>query len=177
MQSLLRKNIEDLEGYTPGEQPKRSDLIKLNTNENPYPPSPRGAGRGAQGTELVVAPVPRSRGAGAAEAGGRALQRPVGERHGRQRLGRAPVHPDALLRERRGHRRLPGPHLQPVRDADRHPGRTEPHAPLFGRLCDTGAALLPVEQGDDPVQPQRSLGHPGAGERDRPPGAFGGRGS
>ena len=41
MQSLLRKNIEDLEGYTPGEQPKQADLIKLNTNENPYPPSPR----------------------------------------------------------------------------------------------------------------------------------------
>ena len=41
MQSLLRKNIEELEGYTPGEQPKRADLIKLNTNENPYPPSPR----------------------------------------------------------------------------------------------------------------------------------------
>ena len=41
MQSLLRENIEDLAGYTPGEQPKRTDLIKLNTNENPYPPSPR----------------------------------------------------------------------------------------------------------------------------------------
>ncbi len=41
MQSILRKNIEDLEGYTPGEQPKQADLIKLNTNENPYPPSPR----------------------------------------------------------------------------------------------------------------------------------------
>ena len=41
MQSILRKNIEDLEGYTPGAQPRRADLIKLNTNENPYPPSPR----------------------------------------------------------------------------------------------------------------------------------------
>lgn len=41
MESLLRQNIADLEGYTPGEQPKQSDLIKLNTNENPYPPSPR----------------------------------------------------------------------------------------------------------------------------------------
>ena len=35
------KNIQALEAYTPGEQPRDGDIIKLNTNENPYPPSPR----------------------------------------------------------------------------------------------------------------------------------------
>jgi len=36
----FRKNIERAEGYTPGFQPEQGDVIKLNTNENPYPPSP-----------------------------------------------------------------------------------------------------------------------------------------
>jgi len=39
--SAPRKNIARMEGYTPGEQPPTTDYIKLNTNENPYPPSPR----------------------------------------------------------------------------------------------------------------------------------------
>ena len=35
------KNIRKVVPYVPGEQPKVSGIIKLNTNENPYPPSPR----------------------------------------------------------------------------------------------------------------------------------------
>ena len=38
--SLFRPHIEALDGYTPGEQPTDAGVVKLNTNENPYPPSP-----------------------------------------------------------------------------------------------------------------------------------------
>lgn len=39
--SRIRLSVQALEAYTPGEQPKRAGLVKLNTNENPYPPSAR----------------------------------------------------------------------------------------------------------------------------------------
>ena len=35
------KNIRQVVPYVPGEQPNQLGMIKLNTNENPYPPSPR----------------------------------------------------------------------------------------------------------------------------------------
>ena len=40
MKSYFRPAIDAIAGYAPGEQPKIDNLIKLNTNENPYPPSP-----------------------------------------------------------------------------------------------------------------------------------------
>ena len=40
MSQHLRPNIRAMAGYTPGEQPQGDGIVKLNTNENPYPPSP-----------------------------------------------------------------------------------------------------------------------------------------
>lgn len=39
--SLARPSVDRLTGYVPGEQPQEAGWVKLNTNENPYPPSPR----------------------------------------------------------------------------------------------------------------------------------------
>jgi histidinol-phosphate aminotransferase len=38
--TFFRSNISAMSGYVPGEQPQGGGFVKLNTNENPYPPSP-----------------------------------------------------------------------------------------------------------------------------------------
>ncbi len=39
MNNLIRKSVQAMSGYVPGEQPKEDGIVKLNTNENPYLPS------------------------------------------------------------------------------------------------------------------------------------------
>lgn len=41
MSEYLRPHLRVMLGYAPGEQPRDGSYLKLNTNENPYPPSPR----------------------------------------------------------------------------------------------------------------------------------------
>lgn len=59
---LIRPLVRHLHAYVPGEQPKIKGLIKLNTNENPYPPSPRvlAAIRAAVDGRLRLYPNPTS---------------------------------------------------------------------------------------------------------------------
>ena len=40
MSIFLNPDIEAMSAYVPGEQPRDKAYIKLNTNENPYPPAP-----------------------------------------------------------------------------------------------------------------------------------------
>lgn len=60
MKRFWSRRIRDVVPYTPGEQPREGTFIKLNTNECPYPPSPRvvEAIRQAAGDELRLYPDP-----------------------------------------------------------------------------------------------------------------------
>lgn len=62
MSRFLSEKYKDLEPYTPGEQPKKEGLIKLNTNENPYGPSPKvlEAVSKAQVSKLMLYPDPEA---------------------------------------------------------------------------------------------------------------------
>lgn len=61
---MFRKAIHKMAPYVPGEQPRPGQrLIKLNTNENPYPPSPRvrqAVARAALGQALRLYPAPQA---------------------------------------------------------------------------------------------------------------------
>jgi histidinol-phosphate aminotransferase len=74
MNELWSDCIRGLQAYSPGEQPSTDQLIKLNTNENPYPPSPAvlSAIQRETGADLRLYPDPE----------GRALKRAIADIHG-----------------------------------------------------------------------------------------------
>lgn len=57
---MIRASVQSLHPYTPGEQPRGADVVKLNTNENPYGPSPKVAAalRAADPERLRLYPDP-----------------------------------------------------------------------------------------------------------------------
>jgi len=63
MSQFWSKLVHDLRPYVPGEQPRGSNLIKLNTNENPLGPSPRvlEAIRAAAADTLRLYPDPQAK--------------------------------------------------------------------------------------------------------------------
>ncbi len=62
MNTFWSRHVGNLTPYIPGEQPRIERLVKLNTNENPYPPSPRviAAIKAATGDGLRLYPDPQS---------------------------------------------------------------------------------------------------------------------
>ena len=62
MSRFWSATVRALQPYVPGEQPKLANLVKLNTNENPYGPSPRAlaAMQGELGDTLRLYPDPES---------------------------------------------------------------------------------------------------------------------
>ncbi len=59
---LVRAAVRRLAPYVPGEQPSEAGIVKLNTNENPYPPSPRVAEAiAAASRRLELYPDPTAR--------------------------------------------------------------------------------------------------------------------
>lgn len=61
--SVFRPDVDRLAGYVPGQQPQEPGWVKLNTNENPYPPSPNvvSAIQAAASGRLNIYPDPLAR--------------------------------------------------------------------------------------------------------------------
>ncbi|MCX5643582.1 MAG: histidinol-phosphate transaminase [Phycisphaerae bacterium] len=60
--TYFRDDVERTNGYVPGFQPKQTDAVKLNANENPYPPSPAVMKALAELTAEHLRRYPESRG-------------------------------------------------------------------------------------------------------------------
>ena len=78
MSRYFSHRYDRLEPYVPGEQPQDRKYLKLNTNESPFPPSPKAIQRAAE----AAGGLQKDPG-----SAGRSLRDPHGPGHGDQRLG------------------------------------------------------------------------------------------
>ena len=161
--SRFRPAVDRLAAYVPGEQPPDgAGIVKLNTNENPYPPSPG-----------ALAALDSRRPGGAAALSPSAGRRVPAQRRGgaRRRAGvdsrgqrqRRPAD-DALSRRhgRRTARRVSGADLRPVPHAGRHPGRSGPGNPVRRGVHPAGGCAGGRRRDPDPGrQPQQPVRHSG----------------
>lgn len=69
---LWEKNVRRVVPYVPGEQPKGDNIIKLNTNENPYPPAPAVVNKSLKLSDLRLYP----------DQGAELLVKKIAEYHG-----------------------------------------------------------------------------------------------
>ena len=74
MDKPFRKKLRRIDPYVPGEQPQSDDIIKLNANENPYPPAP--------GVQQALRDFDASRLALYPDANGKALKNALANRFG-----------------------------------------------------------------------------------------------
>ena len=74
MDKPFRKRLRRIDPYVPGEQPQSDDIIKLNANENPYPPAP--------GVQQALRDFDASRLALYPDANGKALKNALANRFG-----------------------------------------------------------------------------------------------
>ncbi len=160
MSRFFRPNIARMAGYVPGEQPRDGGFIKLNTNENPYPPSPRVKAAIVGGGDRPAPPLPRpdvhrvvpdrravARGRARDGPGGQWIGRPPDDRHPRVRRAGRP-----------GGLRVA--ELPPLFDPDPAPGRPRRDGALLARLdARPRRAGRPRPQAGLPGQPRQPLGH------------------
>ena len=164
--NLLRPAVRAMPAYMPGEQ--IPDLVKLNTNEGAYPPSPRvmAALAAIADESLRLYPDPVSSRLRAAAA--RALRRARRVHPRGQRLRRLPDHAVSRLPRRRRARRLPVADLRPLRHArvDAGRGAGARPVPVSGRRWQLPPELgAPGREADRARQPEQPVGDAGAGRR------------